>query len=62
MLLFRSSRLWYCPLIRTSNTEPTPYVYIHEKRVLKYTLMSILCRNVLDYMNLPDSEEPKQSA
>ena len=30
MLLFRLSRLWYCPLFRTNNTEPTPYVHIHE--------------------------------
>ena len=28
MLLFRSSRLWYCPKFRTNNTEPTLYVYI----------------------------------
>ena len=38
MLLFRYLRLWYCLCIRTSNTEPTPYVHIHEERVLKYTL------------------------
>ena len=37
MLLFRLSRLWYCPLFRTNNTEPTPYVHIHEKRASKYT-------------------------
>ncbi len=27
MLLFRSSRLSHCLLIRTNNTEPTLYVY-----------------------------------
>ena len=31
-------------------------------RVLYYIPMGILCCNVLDYMNLPDSEKPKQSA
>ena len=37
MLLFRWLRLWYCPCIRTNNTEPTPYVHTHEKRASKYT-------------------------
>ena len=29
---------------------------------INYIPMGILCCNVLDYMNLPDSEKPKQSA
>ncbi len=37
ILLFRFSRLWYCPLIRTSNTEThyvCIYVYAHTARTL----------------------------
>ena len=35
MLLFRLQRLWYCPNLRTNNTEPTLYVYAYtpNKRV-----------------------------
>ena len=38
MLLFRFLRLWYCLLFQTTTLKPTPYVYIHEKHVQKYTL------------------------
>ena len=54
ILLFRSSRLWYCPLIRTNNTEPTPvYKYIYTLCAYRiYTPMSIfvlLCFGLYEF-------------
>ena len=44
MLLFRYLRLWYCLRIRTSNTEPTLYVYMYAQiRVHDYTHREHLC-------------------
>ena len=56
-------RLWYCLLIQTTTLKPTPYVQMRALcAYIIYIPMGILCRNVLELMNLPDSEEPKQSA
>ncbi len=65
MLLFRLSRLWYCPLFRTNNTVAHANVYTRTRKRVYHNYihtMSILCRIVLEYMNLPDSDKPKQSA
>ena len=44
MLLFRYLRLWYCLRIRTSNTEPTLYVYMYaQMRVHNHTHYEHLC-------------------
>ena len=55
MLLFRSSRLWYCLQFRTNNTEPTLYVYKQNVPIRKcactiYTHYGRLCRYVLEFM------------
>ncbi len=64
MLLFRWLRLWYCPQFRTSTTEPTLYVYMYALlRVHDNTHHEHLCAAfVLEFTNLPDSNQPKQSA
>ena len=65
ILLFRFSRLWYCPQFRTNNTEAHAvciFVRAYARTINNTYLMDILCCNVLEFMNLPDSEKPKQSA
>ena len=63
MLLFRSSRLWYCLRIRTNNTEAHAVCIIMRDYARDaYILMSIFVLLCFGYLNLPDSDEPKQSA
>lgn len=67
MLLFRWLRLWYCPQFRTNNTEPTLYVYIMmylyaKARVQYIHTMGVCVAMFWNFMNLPDSNQPKQSA
>ena len=63
-MLFRISRLWYCPSIRTSNTESTPictiaHTYIRCARIRIYISRghqnAAMCWIL---MNVPDSEMP----
>ena len=64
LLLFRLTRLWYCPCIRTSNTEPTPICMHTYTRIYSVYCKNIhiprtsKCCNVLDALNLPDSVKP----
>ena len=57
LLLFRYLRLWYCLLIQTTTLKPTPYAQMRAIcAYINYIPMGILCCNVLDYTNLPDSK------
>ena len=64
MLLFRFLRLWYCPLIRTSNTKAHALcIYVHAYSAYVNTQDEHLSVAMFWIsMNLPDSRKPKQSA